>query len=84
MSNLKILCLPPVANTLRDLDMRFTWVVRHLILIWLVAIRKFKMSLKLLGIWYVDVRGHGLVLPGVVLCGLVAMANCQTIAFFPV
>ena len=26
MSNPKILCLPPVANTLRDLDMRFTWV----------------------------------------------------------
>ena len=26
MSNLKILCLPPIANTLRDLDMRFTWV----------------------------------------------------------
>ena len=28
MSNLKILCLPPIANTLRDLDMRFTWVIR--------------------------------------------------------
>ena len=27
MSNPKILCLPPVANTLRDLGMRFTWVV---------------------------------------------------------
>ena len=27
MSNLKILCLPPIANTLRDLDMRFTWVI---------------------------------------------------------
>ena len=27
MSNPKILCLPPVANTLRDLDMRFTWVM---------------------------------------------------------
>ena len=27
MSNLKILCLPPIANTLRDLAMRFTWVV---------------------------------------------------------
>ena len=27
MSNPKILCLPPVANTLRDLDMRFTWVI---------------------------------------------------------
>ena len=26
MSNPKILCLPPVANILRDLDMRFTWV----------------------------------------------------------
>ena len=26
MSNPKILCLPPIANTLRDLDMRFTWV----------------------------------------------------------
>ena len=26
MSNPKILCLPTVANTLRDLDMRFTWV----------------------------------------------------------
>ena len=26
MSNPKILCLPPVANTLRDLYMRFTWV----------------------------------------------------------
>ena len=26
MSNLKILCLPPIAITLRDLDMRFTWV----------------------------------------------------------
>ena len=26
MSNLKILCLPPIANTLRDLNMRFTWV----------------------------------------------------------
>ena len=26
MSNQKILCLPPVANTLRDLHMRFTWV----------------------------------------------------------
>ena len=26
MSNLKIHCLPPIANTLRDLDMRFTWV----------------------------------------------------------
>ena len=22
----KLLCLPPIANTLRDLDMRFTWV----------------------------------------------------------
>ena len=29
MSNLKILCLPPIANTLRDLDMRFTWVSRY-------------------------------------------------------
>ena len=28
MSNLKILCLPPIANTLRDLDMRFTWVFK--------------------------------------------------------
>ena len=27
MSNQKILCLPPVANTLRDLNMRFTWVL---------------------------------------------------------
>ena len=27
MSNPKILCLPPIANTLRDLDMRFTWVL---------------------------------------------------------
>ena len=27
MSTPKILCLPPVANTLRDLDMRFTWVL---------------------------------------------------------
>ena len=26
MSNPKILCLPPIANTLRDLYMRFTWV----------------------------------------------------------
>ena len=26
MSNPKIVCLPPVANTLRDLHMRFTWV----------------------------------------------------------
>ena len=26
MSNPKILCLPPIANTLRDLHMRFTWV----------------------------------------------------------
>ena len=26
MCSQKILCLPPVANTLRDLDMRFTWV----------------------------------------------------------
>ena len=32
MSNPKILCLPPVANTLRDLDMRFTWMV-HIIII---------------------------------------------------
>ena len=30
MSNLKILCLPPIANTLRDLDMRFTWVMHEL------------------------------------------------------
>ena len=28
MSNPKIFCLPPIANTLRDLDMRFTWVVQ--------------------------------------------------------
>ena len=27
MSNPQILCLPPIANTLRDLDMRFTWVL---------------------------------------------------------
>ena len=27
MSNQKIICLPPVANTLRDLHMRFTWVL---------------------------------------------------------
>ena len=27
MSNPKILCLPLIANTLRDLDMQFTWVV---------------------------------------------------------
>ena len=27
MFNPKILCLPPVANILRDLDMRFTWVI---------------------------------------------------------
>ena len=27
MCSPKLLCLPPVANTLRDLDMRFTWVV---------------------------------------------------------
>ena len=26
MSNPKNLCLPPIANILRDLDMRFTWV----------------------------------------------------------
>ena len=26
MCSPKLLCLPPVANTLRDLDMRFTWV----------------------------------------------------------
>ena len=28
MSNQKILCLPPVANTIRDLHMRFTWVIK--------------------------------------------------------
>ena len=27
MPNPKNLCLPPLANTLRDLDMRFTWVL---------------------------------------------------------
>ena len=26
MCSPKLLCLPPIANTLRDLDMRFTWV----------------------------------------------------------
>ena len=31
MSNPKILCLPPVANTLRDLDMRFTWVILFMV-----------------------------------------------------
>ena len=28
MCSPKLLCLPPVANTLRDLDMRFTWVLK--------------------------------------------------------
>ena len=27
MSNPKILCLPPIANTLRDQAMRFTWML---------------------------------------------------------
>ena len=30
MCSPKLLCLPPVANTLRDLDMRFTWVILRL------------------------------------------------------
>ena len=37
MSNPKILCLPPVADTLRDLDMRFTWVLYILIVFgWII------------------------------------------------
>ena len=27
MCSPKLLCLPPITNTLRDLDMRFTWVL---------------------------------------------------------
>ena len=26
MCNPKLLCLPPIVNTLRDLEMRFTWM----------------------------------------------------------
>ena len=29
MCSPKLLCLPPIANTLRDLDMRFTWVCKN-------------------------------------------------------
>ena len=29
MCSPKLLCLPPIANTLRDLDMRFTWVLTY-------------------------------------------------------
>ena len=28
MCNPKLLCLPPIANTFRDLDIRFTWVIK--------------------------------------------------------
>ena len=28
MCNPNLLCLPPIANTFRDLDMRFTWVIK--------------------------------------------------------
>ena len=49
MSNQKILCLPPVANTLRDLHMRFTWVNRHVHAKYLKMIQFYSP----LGIWNV-------------------------------
>ena len=38
MSNPKNLCLPPIANTLRDLDMRFTWVHIRIMMVLIQAV----------------------------------------------
>ena len=51
MSNPKILCLPPVANTLRDLDMRFTWVMQ-------VKWATYTLGLKTLKLFLSETRRH--------------------------